>query len=98
MGVYAIAEAVKKVGNPDDSDALVKALEGLEVPAARGPRGDFTSYIDPASAPDRPGAGHRRDRAQHQDFPPATRMLGQWKVYKAEDLLPPKEWADKNKK
>jgi len=23
-------------------------------------------------------------------FPPAKRMLGSWKVYKAEDIMPPK--------
>ncbi len=95
-GIYAIAEAVKKVGNPDDSDALVKALEGMKFQQPEDPEG-FTSYIDPAS--------HQIVQMQaigvtvpNKDFPPATRMLGQWKVYKAEDLLPPKEWVEKAKK
>ena len=47
-GVYAIAEAVKKVGNPDDTEALVKALEGLKIKLPKDPDG-FTSYIDPES-------------------------------------------------
>ncbi|WP_027192077.1 ABC transporter substrate-binding protein [Fundidesulfovibrio putealis] len=95
VGVYAIAEAVKKVGSPDDSDALVKALEGMKFQQPEDPEG-FVSFIDPAS--------HQIVQMQaigvtvpNTDFPPATRMLGQWKVYKADELLPPKEWVEKKK-
>lgn len=89
-GVYAIAEAVKKVGNPDDTEALVKALEGLKIPLPEDPEG-FTSYIDPGT--------HQIIQAQaigttvpNGDFPPATRMLGNWKIYKGEDLMPPEAY------
>jgi len=92
-GVYAIAEAVKKVGNPDDTEALVKAFEGLKIKLPKDPDG-FTSYIDPES--------HQIVEVQaigvtvpDDKFPPAKRMLGEWKVYKAEDLLPPKDFRKK---
>jgi branched-chain amino acid transport system substrate-binding protein len=95
-GIYAIAEAVKKVGNPDDTEALVKALEGLKIKLPEDPEG-FTSYIDPAT--------HQVVQVQaigvtmpNDKFPPAKLMLGDWKVYKAEDLLPPKEYIEKLKK
>lgn len=95
-GIYAIAEAVKKVGNPDDTEALVKALEGLKIQLPEDPEG-FTSYIDPAT--------HQVVQVQaigvttpNDKFPPAKLMLGDWKVYKAEDLLPPKEYIEKLKK
>ena len=95
-GIYAIAEAVKKVGNPDDTEALVKALEGLKIQLPEDPEG-FTSYIDPAT--------HQVVQVQaigvtmpNDKFPPAKLMLGDWKVYKAEDLLPPKEYVEKLKK
>jgi len=95
-GIYAIAEAVKKVGNPDDTEALVKALEGLKIQLPEDPEG-FTSYIDPAT--------HQVVQVQaigvtmpNDKFPPAKLMLGDWKIYKAEDLLPPKEYIEKLKK
>ncbi len=95
-GIYAIAEAVKKVGNPDDTEALVKALEGLKIQLPEDPEG-FTSYIDPAS--------HQIVQVQaigvtqpNDKFPPAKMMLGDWKIYKAEELLPPKDYADRQKK
>jgi branched-chain amino acid transport system substrate-binding protein len=95
-GIYAIAEAVKKVGNPDDTEALVKALEGLKIQLPEDPEG-FTSYIDPAT--------HQVVQVQaigvtkpNDKYPPAKMMLGDWKIYKAEDLLPPKDYADRQKK
>lgn len=95
-GIYAIAEAVKKVGNPDDTEALVKALEGMKIQLPEDPEG-FTSYIDPAT--------HQIVQVQaigvttpNDKYPPARMMLGDWKVYKAEDLLPPKDYADRQKK
>lgn len=91
-GVYAIAQAVEKVGNPDDTAALVKALEGIKIQLPEDPEG-FTSYIDPET--------HQIVQVQaigvtvpDDKFPPAKRMLGNWKVYKAEDLLPPKGFKE----
>ncbi len=31
-------------------------------------------------------------------FPPAKKMLGSWEVFKAEDLLPPKDYIDSHRK
>ncbi len=95
-GIYAIAQAVEKVGNPNDTEALVKALEGMKIKLPEDPEG-FTSYIDPAT--------HQIVQVQaigetiaNDKFPPAKRMLGNWKVYKAEDLLPPKEYIEMKRK
>jgi branched-chain amino acid transport system substrate-binding protein len=89
-GIRAIAQAVEKVGNPDDTEALVKALEGMKIQLPEDPEG-FTSYIDPLT--------HQIVQEQamgetvaNKAFPPATRMLSNWKVYKAADLLPPPEY------
>ncbi len=86
-GILAIAQAVQKVGNPDDTEALVKALEGMKISLPKDPEG-FTSYIDPKT--------HQIVQVQaigvtvaNDQFPPAKRMLGDWKVYKAEELWPP---------
>lgn len=93
-GIYAIAQAVEKVGNPDDAEALVKALEGMQLKLPEDPEG-FTSYIDPLT--------HQIVQVQamgetvaNKNFPPATRMLGNWKIYKAEELLPPPEYLKQN--
>jgi len=95
-GILAIAQAVGKVGNPDDTEALVKALEGMKISLPEDPEG-FTSYIDPAT--------HQIVQEQaigvtvaNDQFPPAKRMLGDWKVYKAQDLLPPKEYIESKRK
>ena len=92
-GILAIAQAVEKVGNPNDTEALVKALEGMKIKLPEDPD-DFTSYIDPAT--------HQIVQVQaigvtvpNDQFPPAKRMLGNWKVYKAEELLPPKDFSEK---
>ncbi|MGC8604470.1 MAG: ABC transporter substrate-binding protein, partial [Desulfomonilaceae bacterium] len=95
-GIYAIAQAVEKVGNPDDTEALVKAFEGMKIKLPEDPEG-FSSYIDPKS--------HQivQDQAigvtePNDKFPPAKLMLGNWKVYKAKDLLPPEEYVEQLKK
>jgi len=89
-GIHAIAKAVEKVGNPDDTQALIKALEGLKLQLPEDPEG-FTSYIDPQT--------HQIVQAQaigvtvpNDKFPPAKRMLSDWKVYKAGDLIPPADY------
>jgi len=95
-GILAIAQAVAKVGNPNDTEALVKALEGMKISLPEDPEG-FTSYIDPAT--------HQIVQVQaigvtvaNDQFPPAKRMLGNWKIYKAEELLPPKEYIEPRQK
>jgi branched-chain amino acid transport system substrate-binding protein len=95
-GILAVAQAVKKVGNPNDTEALVKALEGMKISLPEDPEG-FTSYIDPAT--------HQIVQVQaigvtvaNDKFPPAKRMLGNWKVYKAEELLPPKGYTEAKQK
>ncbi|MBI4964068.1 MAG: ABC transporter substrate-binding protein [Desulfomonile tiedjei] len=95
-GILAIAQAVEKVGNPNDTEALVKALEGMKISLPEDPEG-FTSYIDPET--------HQIVQVQaigvtvaNDQFPPAKRMLGNWKIYKAEDLLPPKEYIEPRRK
>ena len=95
-GIYAIAKAVEKVGNPDDTEALVKALEGLQIKLPEDPEG-FTSFIDPQTHQivqmQAVGVSEPNDK-----FPPAKMMLGKWKIYKAEELLPPKELIEKRMK
>jgi branched-chain amino acid transport system substrate-binding protein len=95
-GIYAIAQAVEKVGNPNDTEALVKAFEGMKIKLPKGPDG-FTSYIDPKS--------HQivKDQAigvtePNDKSPPAKLMLEKWKVYRAEDLLPPADYIEQLKK
>jgi len=95
-GIYCVAAAVEKVGNPDDTEALVKALEGMKIKLPEDPEG-FTSYIRPET--------HQIVQVQaigvtvpNDDFPPAKRMLGDWKIYKAEDIIPPQEYIDMKRK
>ena len=95
-GILVIAEAIKKVGNADDTEALVKALEGMKIKLPEDPAG-FTSYIDPAT--------HQivQDQAigitvKNDKFPPAKYMLGKFKVYAADKLMPTQEYIDILKK
>jgi branched-chain amino acid transport system substrate-binding protein len=95
-GIYAIARAVEVVGNPDDTEALIKALEGLKIKLPEDPEG-FTSYIRPET--------HQITQVMaigttmpNGDFPPAKKMLGNWKIYKAEDLVPPVEYLEMKRK
>ncbi|MFC4257842.1 ABC transporter substrate-binding protein [Marinobacter lacisalsi] len=85
-GVLAIASAIRKAGDVTDTRAMITALEGLEIQLPKDPYG-FTSYIDPdthqiiqAQAIGTPEANDR--------FPPASVMLGNWRVYDAESLKP----------
>lgn len=95
-GIYFIAEAVKKVGNPDDTEALVKVMETMKLKLPEDPEG-FTSYMRPETHQivqvQAIGTTEKNDK-----FPPAKRMLGNWKVYKADDLIPPKEYIEKMRK
>ncbi len=91
-GIILIAEAIKKVGNANDTDALVKAMEGMKLPLPEDPKG-FQSYIDPKT--------HQIVQVQaigvtekNTKFPPAKLMLGQFKVFPADKLLPPDDYVE----
>lgn len=91
-GIHLIAEAIRKVGNADDTEALVKALEGMKLKLPEDPKG-FTSYIDPKT--------HQIVQIQaigvtekNHKFAPAEVMLGKFKVYDANKLWPDFEYID----
>lgn len=86
-GIMMIAAAIRKAGSATDTDAIVAALEGLHLQLPEDPDG-FTSYIDPDT--------HQIVQMQavgevvpDDRFPPARVMVGNWTVYRAEDLSPP---------
>ena len=96
VGIHMIAEAIRKVGNADDTEALVKAMEGMKIQCPEDPAG-FTSWIDPAT--------HQIVQVQaigttvkNSQFPPAKYMLGNWKVYSADKLWPSMEYVEYLKK
>jgi branched-chain amino acid transport system substrate-binding protein len=85
-GILAIARAVEKAGDPADTDALIAALEGMQLKLPEDPDG-FTSWIDAAT--------HQIVQVQaigtvirDASFPPAKALLGNFKIYPAERLLP----------
>ena len=95
-GIHFIAKAVEKVGNPDDTEALIKAMETMKLQLPEDPEG-FTSYMRPET--------HQITQVQvigvtapNDKYPPAKRMLTDWKVYKAEDLVPPAEYIKMKRK
>jgi len=89
-GIKVIAKAVQEVGNPDDTEKLITALENISIKLPEDPEG-FTSHMYKPT--------HQMIQVQaigetvpNDDFPPAKRMLSNWKVYPAEDLVPPEEY------
>lgn len=85
-GIYAIAAVIDAVGNAEDTPALIQAFENLKLKLPEDPEG-FMSYMDPIT--------HQMVQVQaigevvrNTDYPPATTMLGNWKVYPAELLMP----------
>lgn len=91
-GILVIAEAIRKVGNADDTEALIKAMEGMKIKLPEDPAG-FTSYIDPKT--------HQMAQAQaigvtvkNDKFPPAKYALGNMKVYAADKIMPTQEYID----
>lgn len=85
-GVYFIAEGVRQAGTAEDPDKLVAAMEKVKIKLPEDPDG-FTSYMRPVD--------HQIVQMQaigetvpNKTYPPATMMLGNWKVYKAEDIIP----------
>ncbi|UVJ43647.1 ABC transporter substrate-binding protein [Pseudomonas sp. LS1212] len=91
-GVMVLAKAYQKTAGATDSQALIQALEGLEIALPEDPPG-FVSRIDPIT--------HQIQQTQavgtpiaNSDYPPAQLMLGNWSVYSAQELLPdPAVWA-----
>jgi branched-chain amino acid transport system substrate-binding protein len=88
-GVMAIGHALAQAGKKASPEQLVRALEGLRLALPEDPD-NFTSTIDPVL--------HQVVQAQaigevvpDDRFAPAQVMLGNWTVYRAEDLLPPQE-------
>lgn len=91
-GILVIAEAIRKVGNADDTEALIKAMEGMKIKLPEDPAG-FTSYIDPKT--------HQIVQAQaigvtvkNDKFPPAKYALGKMKVYAADKIMATEEYID----
>ena len=87
-GILAIAEAVRRAGARASTDRLVQALEGLALDLPEDPPG-CTSVIDPET--------HQISQCQAVGevvpdgrFPPARVMLGNWVVYGADELKPPR--------
>ncbi len=85
-GMLTIARAIRIAGDVTDTDAMIEALEGLEIPLPKDPEG-YVSYIDPDT--------HQIVQAQaigtpvaNDQYPPARVMLGNWVVYGAESLKP----------
>lgn len=94
-GVMAIASAVNAAGPKGDVEAMVDALENLRLKLPKDPDG-FTSYIDKTTHQIvQPMAIGRV--VPNTSFPPAKVMLGQWRVYAAEDLIPPPEVVRKRR-
>ncbi len=96
VGIHAIAKAVEAVGNPDDTEALVKALENLDLQAPWDPDG-FTSKMRSET--------HQLKKMQaigvtmpNNDFPPAKMMLGDWKIYSPEQVMPPADYIKEKRK
>lgn len=84
--ILAIATAVDQIGDPSDTDALIRALERLRIKLPEDPDG-FTSYMDADT--------HQMVQVQaigtvvpDERYPPAKTMLGDWKIYPAEMLMP----------
>lgn len=86
-GIIAIGRALAQAGRHASNDRLIRTLEGLRLNLPEDPEG-FSSYIDPDT--------HQIIQAQaigevvpNDGYPPAQVMLGNWTVYRAEDLRPP---------
>lgn len=94
-GILAIAKAVAISGDVSQTDAMIRALEGMQLPLPKDPQG-YTSYIDADT--------HQIVQAQaigtpeiNHDYPPAKVMLGGWSVYDAESLKPSAAFVKKRR-
>lgn len=86
VGVHFIAQALRRADRLGDPDAFGTAAEGLEIKTPRD-RDGFTSWVR--------AVDHQIVQEQaigiteaNQAFPPAKRMLGQWTVVEAEQIIP----------
>ena len=96
VGVKFIAQALEIQPDTKDVDALVKVMETMKIPCPEDPEG-FTSYMDPLTHQivQMHAIGITR---RNTSFPPATRMLANWKVFDAELLVPtPEEVRERRK-
>ena len=85
-GIIAIARATERTGAIGDTEAMINALRGLELPLPTDPPG-HTSYIDPETHQIVQAQAIGSPREDHA-FPPARILLGDWRVYDAESLKP----------
>lgn len=78
-GVRILAKAVEKVGNTKDTQALIKAMEGMKINTALDPPG-YTSWMRPLTHnlvyPYALGITERNEK-----YPPAKYMLGNFRVF-----------------
>lgn len=95
-GVYFIAEAVRQALTAEDAEKLVSVMEKMKIKLPEDPEG-FTSYMRPID--------HQIVQMQaigetvpDKKYPPATMMLGNFKVYKAEEIIPSEEEIVKARK
>jgi branched-chain amino acid transport system substrate-binding protein len=86
-GIMAIGRALASAGRRADNEALIRALEGMHLSLPEDPSG-HVSRIDADT--------HQIQQAQaigevvaDATFPPARVMLGNWTVYRAEELQAP---------
>ncbi len=83
-GLLAIAEAARAVGPPyADKAALIAAFETLSLETPEDPPG-FRSTMDPDTHQMRQVIAIG-ETVSNTAFPPATVMLGNWRVYRPED-------------
>lgn len=95
VGVHFIAKALAQQPDEDDTEALISVMESLRIQCPEDPPG-FTSYMDPYT--------HQMIQMHaigvtvaNSEYPPATRMLGQWEVFNAELLVPSREEVDRRR-
>lgn len=76
--IFAVAEAWRQA-ETTDAEGMRRTLEGLKLPLPEDPPG-FQSWIDPVS--------HQimqvtaiGESEPNENYPPAKRMLGNWKIY-----------------
>lgn len=95
VGVQFIAEALRQQPDETQTDALVRVMSTIRIQCPEDPEG-FVSYMDPST--------HQLVQTQaigrtvpNSKYPPATRMLGEWKVYDAERLIPSLEEVERRR-
>jgi branched-chain amino acid transport system substrate-binding protein len=94
-GIMAIGRVMATVGSGANNDRIIQTLEGLHFSLPKDPAGEV-SRIDPET--------HQIMQAQaigevvpNTAYPPARVMLGNWKVYRADELQPPPDLLRKRR-